>query len=197
MIVCDMSSEQVLVVYTTKLLHWRWGIKCHGYSNPQFHRKSSFRFQGVDSLHKICRAVFWLIRSLRKARKCSFVKLLQSKHVCLNQECCVTAKGHKRGRQGHSQTGRGLYLPETISDCPHFKLDSRRQQVDKSISTYLVELRRIAEHCDFKDTLDEMLRDRLVCGIADTREQHRLLAEHKLTFRKTLDIAQAMELDHY
>ena len=74
------------------------------------------------------------------------------------------------------------------------QLYSRRQRVGKLISTYFVELWKIAEHSDFKDTLDEMLRDRLVCRIADARVQHRLLAEHKLTFRKTLDIAQAMEL---
>lgn len=42
-------------------------------------------------------------------------------------------------------------------------------------------------------SLDEMLRDRLVCGVNDERIQRRLLAEDKLTFTKALQLAQAME----
>ena len=38
-----------------------------------------------------------------------------------------------------------------------------------------------------------MLRDRLVCGIADEQIQRRLLAERELSFAKAWDIARAME----
>ena len=38
-----------------------------------------------------------------------------------------------------------------------------------------------------------MLRDRLVCGIADKGLQRRLLAEPELTFKKALQLAQAQE----
>ena len=38
-----------------------------------------------------------------------------------------------------------------------------------------------------------MLRDRLVCGINDSGIQRRLLAESDLTFKKALDLAQAIE----
>ena len=43
------------------------------------------------------------------------------------------------------------------------------------------------------DSLNEMIRDRLVCGVNDGRIQRRLLAEPDLTFKKAMDIAQAME----
>ena len=33
------------------------------------------------------------------------------------------------------------------------------------MAQYLAELRKLTEHCDFRDNLDEALRDRLVCGI--------------------------------
>ena len=42
--------------------------------------------------------------------------------------------------------------------------------------------------------LDEMLRDRLVCGIADSRVQCRLLAEPDLTLKTALELAQAHEM---
>ena len=49
--------------------------------------------------------------------------------------------------------------------------------------------------CDFGASLEEMLRDRLVCGIKDEHFQRRLLAEPNLTFKKAQlqDIAQALE----
>ena len=47
--------------------------------------------------------------------------------------------------------------------------------------------------CDFGASLEEMLRDRLVCGIKDEHFQRHLLAEPNLTFKKAQDIAQALE----
>ena len=43
------------------------------------------------------------------------------------------------------------------------------------MSTYVSELRSLAEHCNFGAMLDLMLRDRLVCGINDDAIQRRLL----------------------
>ena len=39
-----------------------------------------------------------------------------------------------------------------------------------------------------------MLRDRIVCGIADGRLQQRLLAEPDLTLKKAVELAQAQEM---
>ena len=60
-------------------------------------------------------------------------------------------------------------------------------------NTHLAELRHLSEHCEFRLTLDERLRDRLVCGVRDIRIQRRLLAEPKLTLKRTLDLALATE----
>ena len=51
----------------------------------------------------------------------------------------------------------------------------------------------MTEFCDFGISLEDMLRDRLVCGIHDIRIQHRLLAEPNLTFKKALELAIALE----
>ncbi len=51
----------------------------------------------------------------------------------------------------------------------------------------------MAQNCNYKDTLDDMLRDRLVCGINQEATQRRLLAEPKLTLTKALELAQGME----
>ena len=59
---------------------------------------------------------------------------------------------------------------------------------------FVAELRRLSEYCEFGGSLDEMLRDRLVCGLRDVRVQRRLFAEPKLTFTKAFELAQAAEL---
>jgi len=55
-------------------------------------------------------------------------------------------------------------------------------------------LRKAAEHCNFGTSLNEMLWDRLVCGIANSTVQKRLLAEKELTLDKAVSLAQAVEI---
>ena len=81
--------------------------------------------------------------------------------------------------------------PSVMVQQPNFH--SRSRQSGKSVSAYVAELRKLTEHCDFGDTLNDMLRDRRACGINDQRIQQRLLAEPALTFPKAMELAQATE----
>ena len=65
-----------------------------------------------------------------------------------------------------------------------FNFHSRSRHSGENVSTYVAELRKLSEHCNFGDTLNDLLRDRLVCGISDQRMQRRLLSEPELTFAK-------------
>ena len=58
---------------------------------------------------------------------------------------------------------------------------------------YVSELRALAEYCNFGETLQDMLRDRLVCGINDDRIQGRLLSEPKLKYDKAVELATTLE----
>ena len=49
----------------------------------------------------------------------------------------------------------------------YFKFNTRIRKSGESIATYVAELLAIREHCDFGDTLDLMITDRLVC-VEDT-----------------------------
>ena len=51
----------------------------------------------------------------------------------------------------------------------------------------------LAQKCNFGDTLDNMLRDRLVCGVNCDQIQRRLLSEAKLTFARAMEMAQSLE----
>ncbi len=83
--------------------------------------------------------------------------------------------------------------PKPSAIVQRFKFNTRFRKLSESIASYVAELRNISEHCDFQNTLEEMLRDRLVCGINDEQIQRRLLAESTLDFRKAMKISTSME----
>ena len=84
------------------------------------------------------------------------------------------------------------YQPKPSVTVQCFKFNSRSRKPGESIATYVAELKRLAEDCAFGDFLQEMLRDRIVCGINDVRIQHRLLAEPELTYKSDFELAQFM-----
>ena len=50
-----------------------------------------------------------------------------------------------------------------IAERSQFNMRSRKR--GESVSQYMAELRRRSQYCEYGDSLDSMLRDRLVCGI--------------------------------
>ncbi|KAL1484314.1 hypothetical protein MTO96_050062, partial [Rhipicephalus appendiculatus] len=68
----------------------------------------------------------------------------------------------------------------------------RCQGPGEPVSVFMAELRRLAQNCNFAN-LEEMLRDRLVCGLRNDRVQNRLFAMKKLTFKIALEEALAAE----
>ncbi|KAG0445267.1 hypothetical protein HPB47_017550 [Ixodes persulcatus] len=67
-----------------------------------------------------------------------------------------------------------LLTPSKI--IKQYTFDSRCRQKDETISEFLAALLKLAELCNFGNTLDIMIRDRLVCGVRDVGVQKRLLA---------------------
>ena len=82
-------------------------------------------------------------------------------------------------------------LPSVI--VQRFNFHSRTRRPGETVSAFVAELRKLSEHCAFGSTLNDMLRDRLVCGISDQRIQRRLLAESDLSFDKALELSLAAE----
>ena len=83
------------------------------------------------------------------------------------------------------------HSPHPSAIVQRFKFNVQQRKKGKFVSDYVAALRKLTEFCKFSETLQDMLQDRLVCGINDGRVQHRLLAESKLTYKKALEIAPA------
>ena len=74
-----------------------------------------------------------------------------------------------------------------------YKFNSCVRHSGESVASYVAELRHLSEHYHYGDTLHEMLRDCLICGIANPCIQRVLLAEKELTFEKIFEKALAVE----
>ena len=85
------------------------------------------------------------------------------------------------------------YSPLPSEIVQRYRFNSRVRQPGDSVAAYVAELRAIAKTCNYGTTLDEMLRDRLVCGIGDEKVQEQLLAKSDLTLQKAMEIAQGIE----
>ena len=85
------------------------------------------------------------------------------------------------------------FQPAPSPIVERFKFHSRSRKPGESVADFVAELRRLSEHCKFENTLNDMIRDRLVCGINDDALQKRLLAEPDLTYEKAVKLAKSHE----
>ncbi|XP_023210633.1 uncharacterized protein LOC111613518 [Centruroides sculpturatus] len=77
---------------------------------------------------------------------------------------------------------RSHFAPQPSRIVRRNQFYRRDQKVEESLSVYIAELRRLAEFCEFGPHLEEMLCDRLVCGLLDETLQRRLFARKNYRF---------------
>jgi len=86
------------------------------------------------------------------------------------------------------------HSPTPSEIVQRYKFHSRFRKPGERIATFVSELRSLAESCNFEGTLEDQIRDRLVCGVNDDQIQRRLLSEAKLTYKRALELAQGLEM---
>ena len=85
-------------------------------------------------------------------------------------------------------------MPPPNPVLERFKFHTRSRQQGKSMADFVTSLRRLSEHCEFGDGLDDLHRDRLICGCNEDRLQKNLLAKTPPpNFKVAIAMAQAME----
>ena len=84
--------------------------------------------------------------------------------------------------------------PSPSVTVKRFTFNTRSQKDGEMVLQFMTELHCLSARCAFDVSLDNMLRDRLVCGVRDTRVQRRLLAQPNLTFKKAFEICQSTEV---
>ena len=74
-----------------------------------------------------------------------------------------------------------------------YYFNNRKQESGESFDTYLTALKTLAKTCIFGPLTDELIRDRIVCGICDTGTRKKLLQEPKLNLQKCIDVCRSAE----
>ena len=69
------------------------------------------------------------------------------------------------------------YSPKPILIAERYKFHRRNQHESETVAQFVVELKRLALKSEFGTFLEEVLRDRLVCGLKSVQIQKKLLAE--------------------
>ena len=87
------------------------------------------------------------------------------------------------------------FQPEPSEIVQWFRFHTHVRESHESVATFIAQLKQLAESCNFGDTerVNEMLRDRLVCGVANEKWQQRLLAEEGLTYETTTKLLLSLE----
>ena len=75
------------------------------------------------------------------------------------------------------------FNPKPSSIVKRYEFNTRQQE-GETLAKFVAELCKIAEYCEYREVLSDMLHDRVVCGISNMRVQCRLLQEPNLTWRK-------------
>ena len=83
--------------------------------------------------------------------------------------------------------------PWSIITAERYKFYCRDQLENETTTEYIAELRKLTLNCDFKDLLEQALRDRFVCGLQNNSIGRRLLAVRKLTLKSAIELAKKME----
>ena len=138
--------------------------------------------------------LFFIANDVADAKKVAvFLSVVGSKTYSLLRSLVAPALPQEKSFAELVETLRRHFEPKPVVIAERFHFHRRSQAVGESIADYLAELRRLSAHCEFKDYLDEALRDRLVCGLRSESIQRKLLAEVDLTLKRAVELAQGME----
>ena len=74
-----------------------------------------------------------------------------------------------------------------------FKFNKRVQLENETVDLFVTDLHCMAEHCQFDDINGELIRDRLVVGLRDTRLAERPQLDPQLTLEKAVNQARQSE----
>lgn len=71
--------------------------------------------------------------------------------------------------------------------------NQRVQQVGEPVDNFITSLYHLAEHCQFKDLREELIRDRIVVGLQDARLSEKLQLDPELTLEKAITVVRQSE----
>ena len=88
------------------------------------------------------------------------------------------------------------FTPKKNITYQRYRFFSYNQNDGQSIDSYATELRTRADHCDFGNLKDSLIRDKIVIGIRDSKTQKRLLTLSPTAFYDLLSYGGGIFIPH-
>ncbi|KAL3187041.1 hypothetical protein MRX96_026133 [Rhipicephalus microplus] len=82
------------------------------------------------------------------------------------------------------------FVPRTNVIYERAKFNSRKQEAHESVDAFVTELYRLAETYEYGDLKEELIRDRLVVGLADTQLSEKLKLNAEMTLEAAVTAAR-------
>ena len=82
---------------------------------------------------------------------------------------------------------------ETNVTYERYLFNARVQESGEAFESFVSSLRQLSLSCNFGAMREEMIKDRIVIGVADTQLRRSLLQEPKLTLKSAIERGRAME----
>ena len=88
-----------------------------------------------------------------------------------------------------------FYVGKANVTFERYKFHTRTQREGESTVTYMGELRRLSHSCDFENvTVNQLIRDQIVCGVANDGLRKKLLQAKDLTLESCVSMCRASEV---
>ena len=123
----------------------------------------------------------------------TLLTIIGGKTYALLRNLCLPAKPSEKTFDDLVKILKDHYSPKPLVIAERFRFYKRNQQETESIATYVSELKKLSANCEFDATLNDYLRDRLVCGMLSVPTQKKLLTEKDLTYQRAVEISVSME----
>lgn len=88
----------------------------------------------------------------------------------------------------------GFFTPKKNLTIERHKFFTRNQQEHETVDQYAFDLNKLATSCEFEKLKDDLIKDRLICGLREDTLRERLLRVPDLTLKKTLDMCTVAEI---
>jgi len=73
------------------------------------------------------------------------------------------------------------------------RFNMRKQEANETVDVFVTALHALAEHCNYGTLHDELIRDRIVVGLSDTKLSERMQMVKYLNLEKAINMARQSE----
>ena len=89
---------------------------------------------------------------------------------------------------------RELCNPQTNIIVERHKFKTRNQREGETTEAYITDLKKLANQCEYGNLRNDLIRDRIVCGIKNENTRRQMLKQADLTIERAIQLCQIDEL---